>query len=165
VRAVRILHLEDEFEVMNWIPSALRNYIWLSHPEWFPGDPELHEDMAGRLVWFEMSLPSAPTLVQYCAYTTSDELADVAGKPTDAALTIVLLDVFTVIEGRLVNDANEAFKAARIAAPASAVLFISAYTTEIPKDILDQIPPQNVFSKPVDSDLLLGLLTTLLQLT
>jgi len=148
MRRFMIHHLEDQPELMSWIPGSLLNWVLVDRPEWTDG-ADLVEDEEGN-VCFRIAPNGDGCDVVYRVYESA-ELFQSRFPKTATAGDLVLLDVMVdSVEGGVRPHDPTVYECAIRAVGAAAVWVITAYRQGIPPQLTQQLSGHNILDKPVD---------------
>lgn len=160
----RIIHLEDEPETTSWIPGVLHNRYLLEHPEWFGDEAFLDEGTDDHGVRFDLRTPRGSICVEYHACLTPEELEATILESDRSTIAVIILDVLAVDpNGSVSNVVEAAFAIATQVVAPTRILIVSGFTSQIPKHMVESIPPCNILGKPLDADRFVELLVGILR--
>lgn len=149
---IRIFHVDDEPERVNWIPEALRNAYYLRHPGLPPsGDKWVEEDDDQGRQTFSFVLQKAGhdggdiTL----SYVLVTHEALLEGEDLTGAL--IIMDVMRT-EGTTLKAVARTHYRDLVAAGIAPerIYFLTAYGGRLPADAFPGLPPGHMMEKPID---------------
>ncbi len=148
-----ILHFEDEPSSAGWIPGALFNKFLMEYQEWESAGEEAFCEEPANTFMFTLGPPSGPVTICYKICQTAKEFADqLSSNEATSSAAIAILDVWTTEQdGKLIAHIHDVLPNALNHLTPARIFVLTAYPRSLPKELADKIPPENVFSKPLDA--------------
>ncbi len=151
-RTITIHHFEDEPELVEWLPGLMLDRIWMDHPEWIRDNGRYSEDPSAGIAEFALVTSGEELVIRHRVYSTKLSF-DRDCHPQRGDL--VLVDVMTIAkDGALTPEGLSLFQTAKGVVGLDGVYFITAYPGRIPVEVLRELHPEHVVSKPVDASAL-----------